>query len=397
MITAGLQMGRMELGDMRVALPNLEKSVDEARRAQDPSLLAGILVQQGQVYVATGRLEDGLRSFEEALLSIPNAMTEANLAMCQPHTCLAEVLLERADLARASYHATKALEFADKSPTRSPVLYALTTAAQVFLAAGDTESAFEQLAKVQAFAPSPRFSSFFSSVRLNIYCRAGEDEAAADVVRERKLSPNNVVDGDNEEEMTAYARYLVASGDYPDAVQVLTRVLTILRSSGRVQHEIHALVLQAQAYELLGDRTLALQSLGRATMLGEPGRFNRTFTGEGPVVAGLIEALADAVRRGRGPAEVGSPSYISSLRRKVESGLETGSGQSATASLAEPLTPREVETLRLIAAGMRNQEIADHLFISLSTVKRHIANAYGKLNVGHRTEAIARANELNLL
>ena len=99
MITAGLQMGRMELGDMRVALPNLEKSVDEARRAQDPSLLAGILVQQGQVYVATGRLEDGLRSFEEALLSIPNAMTEANLAMCQPHTCLAEVLLERADLA----------------------------------------------------------------------------------------------------------------------------------------------------------------------------------------------------------------------------------------------------------------------------------------------------------
>ncbi len=48
-------------------------------------------------------------------------------------------------------------------------------------------------------------------------------------------------------------------------------------------------------------------------------------------------------------------------------------------------------------AGMRNQEIADHLFISLSTVKRHIANAYGKLGVSHRTEAVARANELNLL
>ena len=46
---------------------------------------------------------------------------------------------------------------------------------------------------------------------------------------------------------------------------------------------------------------------------------------------------------------------------------------------------------------MRNQEIADQLFISLSTVKRHIANAYGKLGVSHRTEAVARANELNLL
>lgn len=46
---------------------------------------------------------------------------------------------------------------------------------------------------------------------------------------------------------------------------------------------------------------------------------------------------------------------------------------------------------------MRNQEIADQLFISLSTVKRHIANAYGKLGVGYRIEAIARANELDLL
>ena len=60
------------------------------------------------------------------------------------------------------------------------------------------------------------------------------------------------------------------------------------------------------------------------------------------------------------------------------------------ADLAELLTVREVEILRLIAAGMRNQEIADELVISLSTVKRHIANTYGKLGVSHRTEAVAR-------
>ena len=67
------------------------------------------------------------------------------------------------------------------------------------------------------------------------------------------------------------------------------------------------------------------------------------------------------------------------------------------AELIEPLTAREVEILRLVAAGMRNQEIADQLVISVSTVKRHIANAFGKLGVSHRTEAVARANELNLI
>ena len=71
--------------------------------------------------------------------------------------------------------------------------------------------------------------------------------------------------------------------------------------------------------------------------------------------------------------------------------------QAPATALAEPLTAREVEILRLIAAGMRNQEIADHIFLSRLTVKRHIANAYGKLGAGHRTEAIARANALNLL
>ena len=67
------------------------------------------------------------------------------------------------------------------------------------------------------------------------------------------------------------------------------------------------------------------------------------------------------------------------------------------AGLVEPLTPREIEILQLIAAGLRNQEIADRLYISLPTVKRHVANAYGKLDVTHRTEAIARATALGLL
>ena len=393
-IEAGVQM---ELGDLKSALPTLERVLDEARRTQNPSLLAGVLAQRGQVYVAMGLLEEGRRSFEEALLAGQNVSTEASLLMCILHTGLAEVLLERADLAGATHHAAKALEFAGKSPTRRPVLYARATAAEVFLAAGDPRAAVDQLEEVRAFAPSPRFSSFLSSVQLKIYCRTGDLEAAANVVRDRELSPKAAVDRDNEEEMTAYARYLVGRGDYSDAAQVLSNVLPIVETGGRVQHEIHALVLKALACELLGEKALALESLGRATMLGEPGRFNRTFTGEGPVITGLVEALADAVRRGRGPTEAGSPSYLAYLLRETAVRPETASVKSAAADLAEPLTAREIEILRLIAAGMRNQEIADHLFISLSTVKRHIANAYGKLDVSHRTEAVARANELDLL
>jgi LuxR family maltose regulon positive regulatory protein len=397
MVDAGIQA---TVDDLPAGLSRLERVVDEARRTRDPLLLAGVLTRRGQMCVAMGRLEDGLHAFGEAIFAGQDASPEANPVMCEPHTGLAEVLLERGDLSGAAAHAAQALAFASASPTRSPVLYAWTTAAQVMQVAGDLPAAQEHLAQAQGFARGVeqfRFASFLGSVLLRVHCRTGDLEAAADVVRERGLSPDVTVDDANEEEMTAYARYLVTRGDCGDALRVLSGVLPIVRARGRVQHEIHALVLQAAAHEALAERALALESLGRATMLGEPGRFNRTFTGEIPVVTGLVEALADAVRRGRGPAEAGSPAYLAWLLREARARPETTVARSAAAGLAEPLTPREVEILRLVTAGLRNAEIAERLFISLPTVKRHIANTYGKLGVDHRTAAIARANELDVL
>jgi ATP/maltotriose-dependent transcriptional regulator MalT len=68
-----------------------------------------------------------------------------------------------------------------------------------------------------------------------------------------------------------------------------------------------------------------------------------------------------------------------------------------TQPFIDPLTKRELEVLHLIAAGLSNREIAERLFIGLSTVKKHINRMYSKLGVKRRTQAIIRARELNLL
>jgi LuxR family maltose regulon positive regulatory protein len=65
--------------------------------------------------------------------------------------------------------------------------------------------------------------------------------------------------------------------------------------------------------------------------------------------------------------------------------------------LVEPLSQRELELLRLVAAGRTNQEIAEELFLAVGTVKKHLNNIFGKLEVHNRTQAIARARELDLL
>jgi LuxR family maltose regulon positive regulatory protein len=65
--------------------------------------------------------------------------------------------------------------------------------------------------------------------------------------------------------------------------------------------------------------------------------------------------------------------------------------------LLDPLSERELEVLQLIAAGMSNRQIAQEMFISLGTVKTHINNIYRKLGTHSRTQAVARARDLNLV
>ncbi len=71
--------------------------------------------------------------------------------------------------------------------------------------------------------------------------------------------------------------------------------------------------------------------------------------------------------------------------------------QHAKPALADPLSDRETEVLRLIAADLSNQEIADTLFVSVNTVKTHVKRLYGKLHVNSRLQAVERARELHLL
>ncbi len=65
--------------------------------------------------------------------------------------------------------------------------------------------------------------------------------------------------------------------------------------------------------------------------------------------------------------------------------------------LIEPLSPREVEVLQLIAQGLSNQATSERLFLALDTVKGHNRKIFSKLGVQRRTEAVARARELGLL
>ena len=154
------------------------------------------------------------------------------------------------------------------------------------------------------------------------------------------------------------------------------------------------MVLQAVALHAHGEKDKAVQLLGEALALAEPGGFIRIFVDEGQPMALL---LAEVAARGT------MPEYTAKLLAACAAdGPRPAADAVRPASLAaqpliEPLSERELEVLRLIAQGLSNQEIGERLFLALDTVKGHNRRIFEKLQVQRRTEAIARARELGLL
>jgi len=89
------------------------------------------------------------------------------------------------------------------------------------------------------------------------------------------------------------------------------------------------------------------------------------------------------------------PDYVARLL--AASGSDHAPVGARAGTLPEPLSVREQEVLKLIAAGLTNREIASALVISPETVKKHTGSIYGKLGVRSRTEAAIRARSLDVL
>jgi DNA-binding NarL/FixJ family response regulator len=105
-----------------------------------------------------------------------------------------------------------------------------------------------------------------------------------------------------------------------------------------------------------------------------------------------------AVRRVREGEASLAPELAARLLRRLatEVGGRRGA-RPASGRLADALTPRELDVLRLMQLGRTNRHVAEELFISRGTVKRHVENIIAKLEVSDRTQAVVRALELGVL
>ena len=192
---------------------------------------------------------------------------------------------------------------------------------------------------------------------------------------------------------------LLAQGRPDRALALLDRLHAAAAAQDRTGSLIETSALRALALAASGEEEAAVTALAGTLLLACPQGYVRVFADEGPPMAALLGRLVAAQRADQLAAGV-PLGYLARLQRAFDAGPSgPGSGRDTVAvpGIVDPLTSRELEVLKMLAAGRSNQAIAGELVVSLDTVKKHVGHVMGKLGAANRTEAVARARELSLI
>jgi LuxR family maltose regulon positive regulatory protein len=184
------------------------------------------------------------------------------------------------------------------------------------------------------------------------------------------------------------ARLLLRESKPDEALIVIEEALAGLNNKP-AYNTIRYVALSALAHRAMGDENRALALLQQALEFGEAENRVASFVREGEAMEKLLQ-LAQA--------KAMTPQFVQRLLEAFEA-RRTFKPQSNIVSeaLIEPLSEREMDILKLLAQGCSDKVIAKTLVIAPDTVHKHLGNIYNKLDVHRRTEAIARARELDLL
>ena len=152
---------------------------------------------------------------------------------------------------------------------------------------------------------------------------------------------------------------------------------------------IEARLVQAIAASERGEANAAASRLGEALALAAPDNHRRAFQQAGPRLRQLLRTDVDLAARYRAlgaPLACGGPRRRRSRRRPTMMPI-----------VVDPLSERELQVLRYLAAMLGTEEIAEAMYLSVNTVKTHVRSILRKLAASRRNEAVRRARALGLV
>jgi LuxR family maltose regulon positive regulatory protein len=353
----------------------------------------------GAAQLARGHLRAARRTYEHGLRVTEGDRPSPSAGML--HVGLAEVHFERDELADAHRLVATGIEQCRRLAYLPALIAGLIVLARLRQAQGDPAAALAAVDEADRAMPQavldPRLP--VAALRALHAVVRGDVAEAAQWVRSAGLSVDDEPSYLREAEQRVLVRVLIAEHEPAAALAVLERWRAFAVVQERTASVLRLRLLEVLAHHAADDRTAALRALAEALALAAPEGYVRVFLDEGAVVGALLRELAAGRRLEQLGVRAVPRAFLSGLIEAFDRhGAAARSPQRGAAPrMAAPLSTREHEVLTLMASGLPNRAIAEKLFITVDTVKRHVTHVFEKLGVANRTQAVARGRELGLL
>lgn len=264
-------------------------------------------------------------------------------------------------------------------------------AARLHAAHGRLPAALDVLAEGQRVGVERSFERLRITLiaeRALMLVRHGADREARIAARAAGLLPDLAHTGlQRDKGARLFTRLALAEGKLEHIPGLLAPALARARQTGQRYKIAELLLLDALYHDRLGQTPAAFAALTESLEIGLNEGYLRIYLDEGKTLRKLLRALAKQASL--------SPPLAPFVQRLLQG--EPAAAAAAQHEMIEPLSEREMQVLGLLAEGRPNLEIAQQLFLTEGTVKWHLHNLYGKLNVGTRTAALHAAQRAGLL
>jgi LuxR family maltose regulon positive regulatory protein len=386
-------VGELVAGESHAAVHELDRAVTTAERIGNEYAAFSARVATGALHIHDGDLGRAQFFFRSALDMVDELITEDRQFPIagSGHLGCGIVSFEQLELDPAIDEFRRAVADLRKTTAVDYISLAYRLWAEAKSLQGHNREAVEILDEARrhlsAVGTSRAMVQGLDDCEARLALRAG-DLTRAVLLHERSTSTpqrGRREFDDPQFDQLATAVRLAMAGGHPEAASGHLPRLSLL-SVHRAGPSIETAILEATVHDALGNAAEVSKMIDKAVALAAAEGWVRLLVDVDPAIAGRLQQMS--------PTDDVTARH---LERVQTAGDDMRRPAVLSQSLVDPLTARELEVLAEVAAGLTNAEIADRLYISVGTTKRHVANIFVKLPAKHRAEAIARARTLGII
>jgi LuxR family maltose regulon positive regulatory protein len=235
----------------------------------------------------------------------------------------------------------------------------------------------------------PYLTTMYIGWKIYLYIKKDQIEQANNTVSEYRLSLDKEISYSNEGAYASYVSLLLVQSRFDEAEILLSKLLAMANEGKWVEKLIGLKISYSILYKMRGNHEKAVANLIDAMEMAAGENLLYYFL----IYRHMTNDLLNEVFRVHATTKTKIPrKFVENLKLA----LDRWDNHKKT-HVGIDLSIREMDTLKLIAMDLSNQEIADKLFISLNTVKTHLKNIYLKLEVDNRAKAVVKAKDLRIV